>query len=189
MELTRNGLAIIDQIASVITSYNIPLLQRRLLSSEEEFRNVSEDGFPTWVTPEKRRLLATRRRRIRANIVVAKDGSGKYRTINEALNDIPKRNVKPFVIRIKEGVYDEIVRINQTNVMIIGDGPQKTKITGNRSFHTGYKTIETATFVAAGHGFIAKDIGFENSAGAEGHQAVALRAHSDLSVFHNCQID
>ncbi|MGD7309661.1 hypothetical protein, partial [Ralstonia pseudosolanacearum] len=96
MELTRNGLAIIDQIASVITSYNIPLLQRRLLSSEEEFRNVSENGFPTWVSPEKRRLLATRRRRIRANIVVAKDGSGKYRTINEALNDIPKRNVKPF---------------------------------------------------------------------------------------------
>ncbi|KAL0315899.1 UNVERIFIED_CONTAM: putative pectinesterase/pectinesterase inhibitor 54 [Sesamum radiatum] len=39
-----------------------------------------------------------------------------------------------------------------------------------------------------GDGFIARDIGFENTAGAEGHQAVALTVSSDNSVLFRCSI-
>lgn len=39
-----------------------------------------------------------------------------------------------------------------------------------------------------GKGFIARDMTFENTAGAEKHQAVALRSDSDLSVYYRCSM-
>ena len=38
----------------------------------------------------------------------------------------------------------------------------------------------------SGKGFLARDITFQNTAGPEKHQAVALRSDSDLSVFYRC---
>ncbi|KAF8369352.1 hypothetical protein HHK36_032636 [Tetracentron sinense] len=188
-ELTRNGLAIVTEIASVLTSLQIPTFNRRLLSEESEIPANGE--FPSWVSAGKRRLLAATPATIKPNVVVAKDGSGKYKTIREAIHDIPTKSNQTFVIYIKAGVYAEHVLINKTmtNVMMIGDGPTKTKITGNKNFVDGIPTFHTATVAVVGTGFIAKNIGFENTAGAVKHQAVALRVQSDMSIFYNCKMD
>lgn len=42
---------------------------------------------------------------------------------------------------------------------------------------------------AIGDGFICKSMGFSNTAGPDGHQAVALRVQSEMSAFFNCRMD
>ncbi|PON61939.1 Pectinesterase inhibitor domain containing protein [Parasponia andersonii] len=189
-ELTSNGLAMVTEISTILASYNLPInMSRRLLSAEEGER--SSTNLPPWVSEGRRKLLAAKGANVKADVVVAKDGSGKYKTVNEALKDIPKKNSKTFVIYIKQGVYAEQVFLDKhmTNVMMIGDGPTKTKITGSLNFVDGVQTFKTATVSIIGNNFIAKDMGFENSAGAAKHQAVALRVQSDMSIFYNCQMD
>ncbi|KAJ4956561.1 hypothetical protein NE237_013344 [Protea cynaroides] len=152
-EITRNGLAIVNKLSSVLTSFDLGALNRRLLSTSDEpdYPMLTEDGFPIWTSATKRRLLAVPKQQLKPDVVVAKDGSGKYNTISQALNDIPKKkNTTTFVIYIKAGIYQEYVEMTRsmTNVMLIGDGPLKTKITGKKNFIDGTATFKTATFGA-----------------------------------------
>ncbi|CAA7399888.1 unnamed protein product [Spirodela intermedia] len=189
MALTQNTLAIVNDVSSVFTSFQIPSFTRRLLSSDDQ--EPEDDQQPRWVDAGRRRLLALEAAELSADIVVAKDGSGNFTTINEALAAVPKKKNTTTVMYIKEGSYEENVQVNRslTNLMMIGDGPTKTKITGALNFVDGTPTFKTATFAVIGDGFIAKNMGFENTAGAAKHQAVALRVQSDMSIFYNCQMD
>lgn len=183
-ELTYNALAIVNEISSILTSFNLPLLHRRLLSADDS-------PIPAWVPHVKLGIMTDTIDKITPNAVVAKDGSGQFKTIAEALATVPQKTNNTFVIYIKEGVYEEQLMIekNVMNVVMIGDGPTKTKITGSKNFVDKVPTFKTATVAVVGDGFMAKNIGFENSAGAEKHQAVALRVQSDKSIFYNCQMD
>ncbi|OMP08168.1 Pectinesterase, catalytic [Corchorus olitorius] len=192
MELTSNGLAMVDQFSEVINKLDIPNIPH-IDTTPNERRLLQADGSPAWVPPEQQAQIAqaTANDPQQPNVVVALDGSGKYNSINEALKEVPKNNPTLFKVYIKAGIYKEQVNITKhmTNVMFIGDGPTKTTITGSLNYVDGVGTYRTATVAVAGDGFIAKDIGFENSAGAIKHQAVALRVQADRAIFFNCQID
>ncbi|XP_051123936.1 putative pectinesterase/pectinesterase inhibitor 28 [Andrographis paniculata] len=192
MEMSSNALAMVEELSTYLESLYIGLgfqsyRQRRLLS----LGNPAAGGFPDWVDFNGRKLLTSPPQHIKPNLVVAKDGSGKYATINEALKDIPKDKNEIFILYVKEGVYDETIKIGSSlrHLMLVGDGPTRTKITGKLNYVDGVNTYNTATFAIHGDGFFARDIGFENSAGPEKHQAVALRVSADKAVFHNCRVD
>ncbi|KAL3812211.1 hypothetical protein ACJIZ3_013479 [Penstemon smallii] len=191
-QLTDNALAIVTAISQILQAFNIPSSSsssRRLL---EDGNEVGNDGFPAWLPAGDRRLLASQSGiHPVPNAVVAKDGSGQYKTINEALAAYPKDLKGRYVIYVKAGVYNEyvIVTKKQVNVYMYGDGPRKTIVTGQKSNSAGVSTFQTAPFAAIGDGFIAKSMGFRNTAGPEGHQAVALRVQSDMSAFYNCRMD
>ncbi|KAK9147139.1 hypothetical protein Sjap_007042 [Stephania japonica] len=192
-QFTSNVLAIVTEISAILNTFdigtNLKSNSRRLL----ETRGVDEEGFPSWFSASDRRLLASNQRNnmVKPNAVVAKDGSGQYKTISAALEAYPKNHRGRYAIYVKAGVYDEYITVTkeQVNVYMYGDGPRKTIITGRKSNRDGYSTFRTATFSAIGNGFIARSIGFSNRAGPEGHQAVALRVQSDASAFYNCRMD
>lgn len=153
---------------------------------------VVENGYPGWVEEMDRRLLhEASRDYINVDVVVAADGSGDFTTISSAMKSVPNKSEKRIVIYVKSGVYKENVYVHKDkwNIMLIGDGPGSTVITGNRNFVDGWTTYRSATFAVDGRRFIARDIKFENTAGPKKHQAVALRSNSDLSVFYRCEME
>ncbi|XP_058739516.1 pectinesterase-like [Vicia villosa] len=147
--------------------------------------------FPSWLTRKDRRLLELSVKDIKANVVVAEDGSGDFKTVAEAVASAPKKGKTRYIIYVKNGTYEEHVDISsqKTNVMLVGDGMNATIITGSLNVVDGTGTFQSATVAAVGDGFIAQDIGFFNTAGPEKHQAVALRVGSDQSVINRCHID
>jgi pectinesterase len=192
-QLTSNALAIVSEISTILSAFNIKIdinpNSRRLLGTTQ----VDQEGYPTWFSAADRKLLAAggNKGNPRPNAVVAKDGSGQYRTIAAALAAYPKNLKGRYVIYVKAGIYDEYITVekNHVNVFMYGDGPRKTIVTGRKNNRDGFSTFKTASFSAIGKGFIAKSMGFRNTAGPEGHQAVALRVQSDLSAFFNCRMD
>lgn len=151
-----------------------------------------QKGFPTWVKPGDRKLLQSSSPASQANVVVAQDGSGNFKTIAEAVTAAGKRSGSGrYVIYIKAGTYKENIEIGTklTNIMLLGDGMGKTIITGSKSVGGGATTFKSATVAVVGDGFIGRGITFRNTAGPQNHQAVALRSGSDLSVFYQCSFE
>ncbi|EEF34592.1 pectinesterase [Ricinus communis] len=149
------------------------------------------DGFPSWVSATDRRLLQSSSGVApKADIVVAQDGSGNYKTITEAVAAAVKQRSgsKRLVIYVKKGIYKENIEIKKSmkNLMFVGDGIDATIVTGSKNAKDGSTTFRSATFAVSGQGFIAKGMTFENTAGPQKHQAVALRSGSDFSVFYGC---
>ncbi|KVH87933.1 Pectinesterase, catalytic [Cynara cardunculus var. scolymus] len=170
MELTSNCLAMTTDISQALQEVAVPqTTNRRLLTLFSTDYNI-----PEWVDATDENVLEKTSMKIDRDLTVAQDGSGDFESINEALKFIPVRGKERYVMYIKEGIYKEIVQFpkNLTHIMIIGDGPSKTRITGNLNFIDGVTTYHTATV-----------------AGPEKHQAVALRVSADRAIFYNCHMD
>lgn len=144
-QLTHNAVNIVAELSQILKMFNVPQLsaaQRRLMSAEE-------DGYPSWMGGADRKLLAAGGGGVTPNAVVAKDGSGKFSKINDALASYPAKHQGRFVIYVKAGVYDEkvIVDKKKPNVYIYGDGIGKTIVTGKLNFGImKIGTMNTATF-------------------------------------------
>ncbi|XP_076948398.1 pectinesterase 2-like [Bidens hawaiensis] len=104
------------------------------------------------------------------NIVVAKDGSGNFTTVQEAVNSAGQDHIwgQRYMIYVKTGVYEEQVVISNDVkfITMYGDG---IEVWGRR--------------------FIAKGLTFQNTAGAKAGQAVAFLFGSDTSALYHCSFE
>ena len=60
--------------------------------------------------------------------VVAKDGSGDFRKIQDALNSVPSTHQGNFIIFVKDGIYKEKLFIESNNITICGESRENTII-------------------------------------------------------------
>ena len=125
---------------------------------------------------------------------VAVDGTGQYKTVQEAINAAPKNLTKKWIILIKPGIYKELLYVQREKrfVCIIGEDAGKTVITYD--LYAGVLgpdgkpigTFRTPSAVIDADDFTSENITFENSAGPKG-QALAVRVDGDRVVFRNCR--
>lgn len=91
------------------------------------------------------------------DVVVAKDGSGQFKSIQSAIDAATETSnfTNRYVIYVKAGLYNEqvIVPKTATGMVLLGDGPGVTIITGNRSVVTtpGVTTFFSPTLSKPSH--------------------------------------
>jgi pectinesterase len=128
------------------------------------------------------------------HIMVAQDGSGNYKTVQAAFDDVPTGNKQPVEIFIKKGVYKEALSLTKGKdfVTLVGEDRTRTILTYNN--HTGLSTPKgdtvntytSASFFIYADNFKASNITFQNNAGFTAGQAVAVFANGDKLIFDRC---
>lgn len=123
-------------------------------------------------------------------VTVAQDGSGDFKTIQEAITSCRPFQEYEKVIYIKNGVYKEKILIDSfyINLKLVGESVEKTIITyGDHAGMPGIGTFNSYTIKVTGNRISLENLTIENSAGEVG-QAVALHVEGDQCIFRNCRI-
>ena len=125
--------------------------------------------------------------KIQHDLVVAKDGSGDFKYIQDAIDAVRVFLPQPITIRIKKGVYKEKVTIPSTltNIAIIGE--DSTVISYDDFSGKGkMETFDSYTLRVLGNDITLENLIIENTAGRVG-QAVALHIEGDRCVIRKCK--
>jgi pectinesterase len=129
------------------------------------------------------------------HITVAQDGSGQFKSVQDAIMSVPAGSEKnPVVIHIKPGTYKELIYIQHEKrfFKLVGEDANTTILTFDLNANIigpGNKpigTFRTPSTVIDADDFTAENITFENTAGPVG-QALALRVDGDRAVFRRCR--
>ena len=123
-------------------------------------------------------------------IVVSRDGTGNFRTLQEAIESARAFMDYTVTIYVKNGVYKEKVIVPSwvDNIDIIGEDRDKTIITYDDHANINKMgTFRTYTVKVEGSDITFKNLTIENNAAQLG-QAVALHTEGDRLKFINCRI-
>ena len=128
--------------------------------------------------------------------IIAKDGSGDFTSIQQAVDAIPGGGRAPTILLVRMDEYRERVVVNKDNVRIIGEARDRTVITAKGCAkdldENGNErgTFLSATFMVTGHNVEVENLTIRNDAG-DGRvvgQAVAVYAAGDRGVWRNVRM-
>ena len=129
------------------------------------------------------------------DLVVAKDGSGDFMSVQEAIDALPEMSKTPLTLYIRDGIYREkvVIPASKQNLLIRGESEEGTVISWDdyaskkNQFGKELGTSGSATMYVQGTNIIMSRLTIENTAGRVG-QAVALMTMGDKQVYINCRL-
>ncbi|GAA4705717.1 pectinesterase family protein [Phytohabitans rumicis] len=132
---------------------------------------------------------------VAGSTTVAADGTGRYKTVQAAIDAVPANNASRVTITIKPGTYREIVTVpaNKPYITLQGTGDSADDVVIVNNHHAGaYGTSNSATAFVHGHDFVAANLSisndFDEASVDSGHQAVALHLSADRATLSNVRL-
>ncbi|XP_031745525.1 probable pectinesterase/pectinesterase inhibitor 39 [Cucumis sativus] len=122
------------------------------------------------------------------NSTVSLDGTENFIKINDAIAAAPNFSTTRFYIHVKPGTYQEIIEVpyEKTCIALIGDDSSTTIIVNNRSNGTGSSTASSATLTVNGIKLHGSVLTFQNTAGPNEGQAIALLDQATHTAYYKC---
>jgi pectinesterase len=126
------------------------------------------------------------------DFVVSLDGSGDFKTIQDAIAALPQSSPDRLIVHLKPGTYSGpfVIPSDKPNITIEGDDPATTILTWDRNVRdpipAGNDGFNPGLQVRADD-FQAQHLTIQNTSGDHG-QALALRVDADRDVFLDCRI-
>ncbi len=138
--------------------------------------------------------------------IVAADSTGNYTSVQEAIDNAPANRTTPWLIFIKKGVYNELIRVpsNKPYMHLIGEDLESTIIqykincAGDSSDPEAWKysgnrlgvSDGSVVVVSAPH-FYTENISYINTWGHEhqkGPQALVFKTFQDRFIANHCKM-
>jgi len=126
-----------------------------------------------------------------ADIVVARDGSGDFTTLTEAVKSLPMYTYERVVIYLKPGVYEEKVRIEQHHITLVGAGPEQTIIQYDQlreDWIADPDPIGPAVVNIHADDVILRDLSVINTQPQSGVHAFAIYGTGTRTILYNCRV-
>lgn len=148
------------------------------------------------------------------NAVVAKDGTGAYTSVQEAINAAPANRTTPWIIFVKNGSYEEQLVVPENKPFIHLIGQDKERVIIHLKLNVGGEPKENAKpqdmayWATSVHNpespvyqyegsvvtvkatdFLTENISYVNDHGVDaqnGPQALAMKLRNDRATFNNC---
>ncbi|MCX7876468.1 MAG: pectinesterase family protein [Melioribacteraceae bacterium] len=124
-------------------------------------------------------------------IVVAKDGSGNFISLTEAINSLPMFNYQRTTIFVKNGIYNEKIRIDQDYITIEGESRDSTIIQFSQlrsDWQKNKDSIGPAVINIFGDDFILRNVTVENTQPEIGPHAFAIYGTGNRTIIVNSNL-
>ncbi len=116
-------------------------------------------------------------------ITVAADGSGMFKTIQDAINSLPEDATAQRIIVIKKGIYKEKLFIDKNFITLKGEDPKNTIVTislAREAWRCGkHDDYGTATLNLKGSDITLENISFVNSFGKDNPTDITIDCPAD----------
>lgn len=123
-------------------------------------------------------------------LTVAKDGSGDFRSIQAAVDSIPNDNVERVVIEIRDGIYNEKLRIDQNCITLRGESRAGTRIAYHlprTEYDRRYDRLGPGVVNLFGEDIVLENLTVENTQPNQTH-AFAIYGQPNRLILNGCDI-